>query len=266
MTEFINVDGKKLETCFYGQYHKEAPTLVLLHEGLGCVDLWKDFPSRVQEETGLNVFAYSRAGYGRSDQVDLPRPLTYMHHEGLSVLPQVLDAAGLSNVVLLGHSDGGSIALINAGGVNDPRVRGVMTMAAHVFNEDICVENIEYAKKFYETGNLREGLKRYHGDNVDNAFLGWNGAWLDPGFLEWNLEEFLPKIKVPTMVIQGIDDEYGTLRQVDAICNQVGGATEKLVLDACKHSPHKDQPDAIIKSIKQFTSQVWDNSQSFKSA
>lgn len=254
---FIKVDGTQLEAKYLGDGDLDAPTIVMLHEGLGCVDLWKDFPEKLHATTGYNIFLFSRAGYGKSDQVSLPRPLTYMHHEGLDVLPKVLDVTGLTNVLLFGHSDGGSIALINAGGVNDARVKAVITLAAHVFNEKICVDSIAEAKVAYEEGKLRGGLERYHGANVDNAFWGWNGAWLDPGFLDWNLEEFLPGITIPALVMQGHQDQYGTDKQVHAICAGIGQGATSLFIEDCRHSPHFDQPEIILEKTRQFAQQVW---------
>lgn len=252
MTDYLQLAGQRLEYRWFGPTPAEAPTLVLLHEGLGCVALWKDFPAQLAAATGCGVLVYSRAGYGASSPVELPRPLTYMHAEGLSVLPQVLDAAGVRECVLVGHSDGASIALIHAGGVGDPRVRGLVLLAPHVFNEAVCVASIQQAKTAYETGRLREQLARYHGDNVDCAFWGWNGAWLDPGFWHWNIEEYLAGISVPVLVIQGEDDEYGTVRQVEAIQAQVAGPVEVRLLPACQHSPHRDQPAAVQAALLGF--------------
>ncbi|MDZ7839388.1 MAG: alpha/beta hydrolase [Gammaproteobacteria bacterium] len=250
---WLEVEGAGLEYAWFGPRSSDGPTLVLLHEGLGCVALWKDFPERLAETTGLGVMAYSRRGYGGSDPVEVPRPLTYMHDEGLEVLPRALDAAGIQDVILVGHSDGASIALINAGGVRDPRVRGLVLMAPHVFNEELSVRSIREAKEAYENGSLREQLARYHGDNVDSAFLGWNRAWLDPGFLDWNIEEFLRDIQVPCLLIQGEDDQYGTVKQVEAIQRQVSGPTELLMLPACRHSPQRDQPGRTLEAIARFT-------------
>jgi len=248
----LDVQGIGLEYTWVGPPAGEAATLVLLHEGLGCVALWKAFPERLAEATGLGVMAYSRRGYGGSDPVAVPRPLTYMHDEGLEVLPAVLDAAGIETAVLLGHSDGASIALINAGGVRDPRVRALVLMAPHVFNEELSVRSITEAKHAYETGGLRDQLARYHGDNVDCAFWGWNRAWLDPGFLEWNIEEFLPAIRIPCLLIQGEDDQYGTVKQVEAIQRQVGGPADLLMLPDCRHSPQRDQPERTLEAVKRF--------------
>lgn len=249
----LNVDGVALEYAWTGPAPEDAPTLVLLHEGLGCVALWKDFPERLAEATGLGVMAYSRRGYGGSDPVDVPRPLTYMHDEGLEILPKLLDAAEIRSTILVGHSDGASIAIVNAGGVRDPRVRGLVLMAPHVFNEELSVNSIREARDAYDNGPLREQLARYHGDNVDCAFRGWNRAWLDPGFLAWNIEEYLPGIEIPCLLIQGEDDQYGTVKQVEAIRQQVAGPVELLMLPDCRHSPQRDQLEKTLSAIARFT-------------
>lgn len=248
----LKAGGAHLEYRWIGPPPQAAATLVFLHEGLGSVSLWKDFPDRVAEATGLGVLVYSRRGYGASDPVEPPLPLTYMHEEGLEVLPEVLETAGVRSAILVGHSDGASVALIHAGGVRDPRVHGLVLMAPHVFNEELSVRSIRAAKEAYEHGRLREQLARYH-DNVDGAFWGWNRAWLDPGFLDWNIEEFLPRITIPMLVVQGEDDEYGTERQVHAIRNQAAGPVELLMLPDCRHSPHRDQPAATLEAIRRFT-------------
>ncbi|MBI5068018.1 MAG: alpha/beta hydrolase [Deltaproteobacteria bacterium] len=253
----LAVDGARLEYRWLAPSRPGLPALVLLHEGLGCVALWKDFPDRLAAATGAGVLVYSRAGYGRSSPVEVPRPLTYMHDEGRRVLPRLLDAAGLREVVLLGHSDGGSIALVHAGGA-DPagRVKGAVTFAAHVLCEDLSVKSIAEARLAYLDGDLRQRLMRLHGDNVDCAFWGWNRAWLDPGFREWNLEEFLPGIRVPLLVVQGKDDQYGTEEQVHRIVRGAGGPTEALLLDACGHSPHRDQPEKALQAVVGFFARV----------
>ncbi|CAA7627473.1 alpha/beta fold hydrolase [Magnetospirillum sp. SS-4] len=228
------------------------PTLMLLHEGLGCVAIWKGFPERLAEATGCGVFVYSRAGYGKSSPVTVPRPLTYMHHEGLDVLPRLLAHLGLGDVVLVGHSDGASISLIHAGGTPAETVRGVVAMAPHVMNEEVCVASIRLARTAYQTGDLRSRLLPLHHDNVDCAFWGWNHAWLDPDFMRWNLEEYLPGIRVPLMVIQGRDDEYGSSVQYESIRAKAGAGAEVVLLDHCRHSPHKDQPEAVLAAITRY--------------
>lgn len=256
--EFLKVDGRRLEVVRHDGTDRDAPTLIFLHEGLGSVDLWKDFPQAVGQATGCPVMVYSRAGYGQSDPVPVPRPLTYMHHEGLTVLPELFDVAGIDRAILVGHSDGASISLINAGGVRDPRVLGVVAMAPHVFNEEVCVASIREAKTAYETTPLRDRLARYHKD-VDCAFWGWNHAWLDPGFWHWNIEEFLPDIRISLLLIQGREDEYGTAAQLDAIERQAGGPVESCWLSPCRHSPHKDKPDETLAAITAFVARVRDD-------
>ncbi len=228
---------------------------MFLHEGLGCVALWRDFPAELARRTGCGALVYSRAGYGGSDPVEVPRPLTYMHDEGIRVLPEVLQSAGVKRAFLVGHSDGGSIALLHAGAPNAfPGLAGLLLEAPHVFCEDLSVASIALARDAYLHGDFRARLERYHGTNVDWAFWGWNRAWLDPAFRQWNIEASLPTIRVPVLVMQGADDEYGTLAQVDAIARQCGGPVETSVLEKCGHSPHKDQreltPDRMTTFIQ----------------
>ena len=226
--------------------------IVLLHEGLGCVAMWRDFPKRLAVQTGRTVLAYSRAGYGASDPVPLPRPLTYMHHEGQRVLGAVLEEAGVHEAVLVGHSDGGSIALVHAADA-DPagRVRGMLLLAPHVFCEDISVRAITEAKDAYEHGDLRARLLRYHGDNVDVAFWGWNGAWLDPGFRAWDLTPLLPRVRADVVVMQGDADPYGTLAQVDAIERGLGPSSSfrRVVLEGVGHAPWREREPETLAEI-----------------
>ena len=185
----------------------------MLHEGLGSAALG-DFPDRLQAATGAGVFAYSRAGYGASSTTALPRPLDYMNLEALDVLPELLDLIGFKRGLLLGHSDGASIAAIHAGGTGDHRVRGVVMIAPHFVVEDVSVASIAEIKRTYQTTELREKLARWHRD-VDNAFYGWNDAWLDPGFRRWDISEYLAYIRVPVAIVQGEQDQYGTTRQIE---------------------------------------------------
>ena len=238
----LDLGDQSLEYRMIGPRPDQGPTIVLLHEGLGCVGMWRDFPERLSEATGRGVFVYSRQGYGGSSPCAVPRPLTYMHHEGQEVLPRLLDAIGFRRGTLFGHSDGASIAAIYAGSHDDPRVENLILMAPHFFTEEITVASIAEAKTAYETTHLRERLKRYHGDNVDCAFWGWNGAWLDPGFLDWNLESFLPGIRQPVLVIQGVDDQYGTARQAEVVPEKASGPVEVVMVEHCMHAPFKEQP------------------------
>jgi pimeloyl-ACP methyl ester carboxylesterase len=251
---FVPVAGRWLEYRHWSAPGSRAPTLVLLHEGLGSVAMWKEFPERLAQSTGCGVFAYSRAGYGRSDPATLPRTPAYMHPEGLEVLPAVLDFIGAPQVVLVGHSDGASIALIHAGGTADQRVCGLVLMAPHVFIEDICVARIAEARVAWESGDLRGRLAKYHAD-AEPVFRGWNDIWLDPAFRSWNIEALLPAVRAPVLVVQGEDDEYGTLAQVDAVLRGVGGPAQALILPACRHSPHRDQPAALLDGIVVFLRQ-----------
>ena len=247
----IVADGKRLEAAAFGPPPQAAPTLVLLHEGLGCVALWREFPQKLAQATGLGVFVYSRAGYGRSDPVELPRPLDYMTREAHFSLPAALDAIGFRRGVLVGHSDGASIAAIHAGERDDARVKGLALIAPHLFTEPAGLAAIAEAKRAYESGDLKVRLARHHA-HVDAAFLGWNGAWLDPGFKSWNIESFVERWRTPALVIQGTDDQYGTLAQVRAIEARSPAPVETLVLDNCRHAPHFEQPDATLDAIAAF--------------
>jgi len=251
----IVVGGRRIEAIWRGPSPERAPTLVLLHEGLGCAAMWRDFPARLAERTGYGVLVYSRAGYGKSDPVALPRPLTYMHAEALDVLPQVLDQAGIRKTVLVGHSDGASIATIYAGGRQDFRVRGLALLAPHFFVEQVGIDSIVVAKEAYEKGNLRERLARYHRD-VDTAFWGWNGAWLDPKFRDWRIDEYLPNVRVPILIIQGEDDEYGTKAQLALANAETDCPVESLLLKNCRHAPQFDQPQATLEAIAAFTHRI----------
>jgi len=243
--------GKRLEAIAYGPAPGSAPTIVMLHEGLGCIALWRDFPRKLAAATGRGVFAYSRAGYGRSDPVDLPRPLDYMSQEAMLSLPEVLDAIGFRRGILLGHSDGASIATIYAGEHADGRVEGLVLMAPHVFAEERGLASIVKARAAYETGELRAKLARYH-LNVDCAFRGWNDVWLGPGFRTWNIEDSVDRWRAPALLIQGADDEYGTIAQIRAIESRAPTPVESVILDDCRHSPQFDQPQATLEVVAAF--------------
>jgi pimeloyl-ACP methyl ester carboxylesterase len=249
----VRVDDRRIELLAWGAApSKERATLVFLHEGLGCAAHWRDFPAKVAHATGLPAIAYSRLGYGASDPIALPRPLTYMQDEAKEMLPRVLDAANVGPVILVGQSDGASIAIVAAALDAGKRIRALVLEAPHVFVEEITVASIAKAKEAYEHGDLRARLAKYHGDNVDTAFWGWNRAWLDPDFRAWNIEEHLPRVAVPTLVVQGEDDPYGTRAQVDAIAKQAGGRVEVAMLASCGHAPHRDQEEATLGAIARF--------------
>lgn len=250
---FIDAGGHRLEFLHIAG-DAGRPTLVFLHEGLGSVAMWRDFPAKLAQATGAPAIVYSRLGYGRSDPLTGPRGVRYMHEEALVALPVVREKLGLDDVVLVGHSDGASIALVHAGSGQWP-VRALVLEAPHVFVEDISIAGIEAARDAYAATDLRQRLARYH-DNVESAFRGWNDAWLDPAFRAWNIEEYLPGVRCPVLAIQGEDDQYGTLAQVAAIERGVGGAFEKLVLAKCGHSPHRDQEQAVLAAITEFIARV----------
>lgn len=240
-----------LEVQTIGPPPECSPTIVLLHEGLGCVGLWRDFPKQLSEQTGLGVLVYSRCGYGSSSGINMPRPLDYMTEEASTSLPALMDAFSLSKVILLGHSDGASIAGIYAGSFVDARVRGLILMAPHFFTETMGLDSIVDALNAYKTGDLRKRLEKYH-DNVDMAFLGWNSAWLDPGFREWNICDSIDHWRIPVLAIQGRDDQYGTLEQIRVIEERCLAPVELTILDDCQHSPHLQQTEKTLASIKAF--------------
>jgi pimeloyl-ACP methyl ester carboxylesterase len=284
---------KQLEYVWHGPGPAEAPTLVFLHEGLGCVAMWRGFPERVAEQTGCGALVYSRAGYGNSDPIQLPRPVRFMHEEALVTLPQVLDAFEIREAILVGHSDGGSIALIHAGGANDPRVRGLILEAPHVFVEEVGLESIRAIAREYRKEDagrmpahrpqdagapadagaptdagapadagasmvsfLKRRLERYHGKNVDATFWGWNDVWLNPQFKSWNIEEYLPRILAPVLLIQGANDQYGTHEQVRRIEAGCSGPVRTILIADCGHSPHLDQPERTLEAMKEFVARL----------
>jgi pimeloyl-ACP methyl ester carboxylesterase len=251
----ISLDGKHIETAWWGPAPDAAPTLVLLHEGLGSVGLWRGFPAALQAATGCGVLAYSRFGYGRSATTPLPRPLSYMHDEARGVLGRVLDAAGVRRCVLVGHSDGGSIAAIHAGEMHDPRLAGLALIAAHFFVEDISVTSIAGITRDYDAGGLRARLARHH-DDVDVAFRGWSGAWLDPAFRDWNITRQVEAIRVPMLLLQGADDPYGTIEQVRLAERHARCPVETMLIPGAQHSPHIEAPEATCTAVAAFTGRI----------
>lgn len=253
MNTRLLVQGRAIEAQWWGDPLSERVPIVLLHEGLGSVAMWRDFPQLLAEHSNRHVLAYSRFGHGESDSPAMPHTIDFMHDEA-RLLPEVFEEAGIKRAVVVGHSDGGSIAIIAA--AEFPSIiAGLVLEAPHVFVEDVSLASIDRMKRHWETTNLRDRLVRYH-RNVDVAFQGWNDVWLDPAFRNWNLESFLSRITCPTMLIQGELDEYGTLKQIDAIKRQVAGAVTSLVLKDCGHSPHRDQPHAVLKAIAWLVAQT----------
>jgi len=250
---YVVAQGHQLEYFWVPATRDDAPTIVFLHEGLGSAAMWRDFPERVARATDCRALVYSRFGYGSSDPLTAPRDVRFMHEEGLKALPELLDRLGIDQPILFGHSDGASISLIHAGGSNRP-VKGLILMAPHVLVEDVTIENIVAAKRVYETTDMSSRLARYH-SNVESAFRGWNDVWLDPAFRRWNIEEYVPRIRCPILAIQGEDDEYGTMDQIDRIARAAKDVTQ-LRLSDCRHSPHRDQPDAVIAAAKEFIARL----------
>ena len=247
-SSFVSVRGRSLE---YRRIAAAAdgPSLVFLHEGLGSVSQWRDFPERICNATGLPAIVYARYGHGQSEVLQQPHGVDFMQREALECLPELLLQLGIERPILIGHSDGASIALIYAGSGHP--LRGLVAMAPHVFVEDISIEGIAAAKQAFESSDLPQKLARHHRDPV-KTFYGWNDVWLAPAFRSWNIERFLPGISCPLLAIQGYGDEYGTMAQVDAIARQAGAAVEVLKLDQCGHSPQKDQPEKVVQAIARF--------------
>ena len=259
-TGTLRIGAADLEYRMIGPAPADAPTIVMLHEGLGCAALWGDFPDRLAAATGAGVFVYSRAGYGASTKVERPRPLDYMHIEALDTLPKLLDQIGFRRGLLLGHSDGASIAAIYAGGVQDHRVRGVAMIAPHFIVEDMGLVSIAEARTAFETGGLREKLARWHGD-VDNTFYGWSDAWLDPKFRGWDISEYLAYIRVPVAILQGADDQYGTIRQIEIAQEECYCPVDVTIVPGAGHSPHRDAPEATLDAISDFVGRILDADQ-----
>jgi len=255
---FVTVGDTRLEIRCWGPPPAQAMTLVLLHEGLGSISLWRDIPEALVGLTGCGVLAWSRAGYGQSDPADLPRPMDYMTREALEVLPDILDVADLRRMVLIGHSDGASIAAIYAGKRFDPRLKGLVLIAPHFFAEPAGLAAIKAAKTAYETTDLRDRLARHHRD-PDNAFYGWNDAWLTPEFNNWNIAPVIDAITVPVLAIQGEDDEYATMAQIDTLQTRLRPRLQKLLLAGCKHAPQVEHRARTLAAIQEFGAMMQDN-------
>jgi pimeloyl-ACP methyl ester carboxylesterase len=245
-----SIGGRRLEYDWIAPAHGDAPSLVLLHEGLGSVAMWRDFPQRLATATGSGVLTYSRLGYGTSDPLTAPRRVDYMHDEALVTLPALLADLGIDAPILVGHSDGASIAIIHAGAARWT-VRGLILEAPHVFVEAMTIAGIEAARIAFETTDLPARIGRYHAD-VEAVFRGWNDIWLDPDFRTWNIEESAASIAAPTLLIQGADDPYGSLAQLDAIERRTTGPVERLVLPDCGHTPHREKPAETLAAMAAF--------------
>jgi pimeloyl-ACP methyl ester carboxylesterase len=252
---FLDIGGMRLEYRMTGPPPEARPTIVLLHEGLGSADIWGRFAEKLAAATDTGVFAYSRAGYGRSSPAKLPRSMNFMHEEACDVLPGVLAAVSFRRGLLLGHSDGASIAAIYAGSVQDHRVRGLVLMAPHFFTEEMGIAAIERAKQEFESGGLREKIARLHAD-PDHAFHNWCDPWLDPRFRRLDLADALAHIRVPILIVQGEKDQYGTPRQIEAAQAECYCPIEVALLADARHAPYREAPEETLAVIAEFTNRL----------
>lgn len=254
----VEACGRRLHAVWHGPSAEHAPTLVFLHEGLGSIGQWKAFPQTLAAACGFGALIFDRHGYGGSEPLSPPyeREPDFMHVEAREVLPVVLDRTGVRDAVLVGHSDGGSIALLAAATL-DTRIRGVITEAAHVFVEPESIASIEDAVAAYRVGALRDKLTKYHGDTVDSAFYGWANVWLNPDFEAFHIEGYLRAITCPVLAIQGEDDAYGTPAQLDMIRAAVSGPVETMLLPDCGHAPHAEAPDLVREAMRRFARAVF---------
>lgn len=250
----LTAGRRHLEAYWIGPPPEDSPTLVFLHEGLGSARAWLGFAESVAEATGWGALVYSRAGYGASDPADLPFSVRFMHDEALIVLPEILDALQIDDAILVGHSDGASIALIHAAGPGAGRLRGLALEAPHSFVEPITVQSTVAIVDRYRNGDLRPKLERLHGAGTDRIFHGWTDIWLRPEFAAWSIEDLLPAVTCPVLVVQGEQDEYGTRRQVETVASRVQGPVETVLLPRCGHFPHRDAREATLAAIARFVS------------
>jgi pimeloyl-ACP methyl ester carboxylesterase len=256
-------DGReslRLEYQWLNAGRTDAPIAVFLHEGLGSIAMWKDWPQKLCEQLGFRGLVYSRPGYGDSTprEADVKWPVDFMHRQAYDILPALLDAIGIDDAErarmwVIGHSDGGSVALLYAAAFPDA-LGGVIAIAPHVFVEDVSVKAIAEATVLYTQGDLREKLSRYHAD-VDSAFYGWNDIWLNPEFRQWDITGVLSSIQCPLLAIQGHDDEYGSMAQIDAIALHIPH-TQLTKLPACGHSPHRQCPATLDAAIVAFVKSI----------
>lgn len=235
------------------EFHKisdDADTIVFLHDSLGCITLWRDFPKRLSEKTNCNILIYDRLGYGKSGGfLKTERDHFYMEDEA-DMLNAILSELSIENPIIFGHSDGGSIALIFAGKYQ--KAKAIITVGAHIFVEEITLEGIRVAEQAYKTTNLKEKLEKYHGDNTEALFHAWTDTWQNESFRNWNIEHFLPGIVCPALIIQGEEDEFGTLKQVERTVAQISGRAEAFVIPNAKHTPHKEVPDVVLDKCVDF--------------
>ncbi len=253
--DFLNLPPLRLEYRFTGPQPHEAPTLILLHEGLGSAAMWGDFPEKLSAATGCGVFAYSRIGYGQSSPAKLPRTLDFMHVEAREVLPRLLDAIGFQEGLLVGHSDGASVAAIFGGSGQDHRVRGLVLMAPHFIVEDVTIQAIREVRQAFDTTDLRSKFQRWHAD-ADATVRGWTDVWMNNDFSIWDLREDLAYIRVPVLIIQGEQDNFGTMRQIEIAQEECYCPVDVLMLPDTKHVPHREAPEATLRAIAEFSARL----------
>ncbi len=253
---FLDLPPDRLEYRMIGPRPDVAPTIVMLHEGLGCVGLWGSFPDELAAATGAGVFVYSRSGYGKSSAARLPRTVNFMDEEALDTLPRLLAAIGFQRGILLGHSDGASIATIYAGSVQDHRVRGLVLIAPHFFTEAMGLNEIRRTRDEFAAGVLRKKLARWHAD-VEGAFRSWVEPWLDLAFQDWDITDALGYIRVPILIVQGRDDQYGTLKQLEVARDECFCPVETVVLAGARHSPQRDKPKETLTAIAAFINRLF---------
>jgi pimeloyl-ACP methyl ester carboxylesterase len=255
MTDFLKLNSRKIEIQWHGKNKKNRPTLIFLHEGLGCARMWKNFPEKLSRQTDCPALVFSRPGYGHSDPAPLPWKINFMHKQALCILPDIIKKTGIKTYILVGHSDGGSIGIIFSGSPHAKGLKCLITQAAHVFCEEKTLASICQAKIQYEHKNLKQGLEKYHGKNTENAFRGWNDAWLAPNFINWNIEKYLSHIDIPMLAIQGKNDQYGTIEQIRSIQKRVKQVKTCLINDT-SHSPHLEQPEIVLNIMAKFVHQT----------
>jgi pimeloyl-ACP methyl ester carboxylesterase len=252
--KMINIQGNNLYIEYRNNF-ENRPTLVFLHDSLGCVTLWRDFPKKLAEATQCNVLVYDRLGYGKSDPMPTyKRPVNYMEQEA-DVLNDLLTALKIDNAILFGHSDGGTIALLTASKYKQ-KIKMVICEAAHIYVEDITLKGIYEAIEAYKTTNLPERLQKYHGNNTDMLFKAWTKTWTRSNFRDWNIEHLLPAITCPLLFIQGEADEYATLEQLEKTINAVSGETEKYIIPNIGHTAHKEAPELVLNKTTEFISMI----------
>lgn len=257
-TEHINIGNNiKLGVKKINKNQPHKPLLLFLHEGLGSIEQWKDFPENLCDAVNLDGIVFDRYGYGTSSPLKEKRPTNYLNIEGEKNLPLLINQLNLNqSVILIGHSDGGSIALVYAS-TQPKNLIGCITIAAHVFVEQISVDGIKAFTKMYEENvKLQNALKKYHGEKINSIFYGWSDTWQTAEFKKWNIEALLKKINCPVLALQGKDDEYGTEKQVKSICENVNGHCKYVMIENAAHSPHQDKPEEVLEEIKQFISNI----------